>query len=423
MLGGPGSRFPLRVSANGRHFVSADGRPFPIVGCAGWCAATALSAANQLVYLDDLKTRRFTAVLCEFPEILFSTGSANDFDGDSPWTGTAFQSSLNSTYWAKRQTFTRAALAREIVVFLNPAYVGIGGEGFSAAMTSASNAQMESYGQSFGALFKDEPNVVIHLSGDVLVSSTIRDRVEALRTGIASAAPKFQLYSEHYSRTNSAHDQPEPWHTWDFVYSSPPGSPFSHVETLAGWNSSPTMPALLTEGCYEADGTDDTPLDMRRQIWGSFLFGSCGHIYGHNLIWQFASGWETALAADGRVAMRYFRDFLDSVAWWLRVPDATDSAGDGGAFISSNRGTLASTSHIPACIASDASWAAAYFPTGSTAGSKTVQHSVIGGRFNIDWLNVRSGAYTPVASNQANTGTTSVTAPDTNDWLLVARRI
>ncbi len=82
----------------------------------------------------------------------------------------------------------------------------------------------------------------------------------------------------------------------------------NHPRMLARWNDH--------RGRYDAS-------EVRHQAWLSVLAGSCGHVYGHNSIWQFfepgvreginkpAVPWPEALHAEGAKQMRHLRWFLD----------------------------------------------------------------------------------------------------------------
>lgn len=416
---GPARAFtgPLRASPNHRYLVDGRGQPFFVHGEAGWASITNLSEADAVAYLDDLARRRFNAVMVELIEHKFSANPPANALGVKPFSGVAFQSTPSTAYMAHVRWFVQQAAQRGIVVFANPAYLGWGGgeEGWHQELEAASTAQARSWGAFVGSSLAQERNLVWHLFGDFDPPS--HAKTNDVQAGLAAAAPSLTLFAHHFERGKSSTDAREPWLTWNYVYPPPVG--YMHVEVLTGYNAAPVVPQLLGEGYYEADPQLPTTEDVRRQAWGALTSGAAGHFYGHRHLWAFGNGfepsdWRKALDAPGRQQMAFVEGFFQKRAWWLLEPDQNDS------FVTAGRGNRDSASYVTAALATDRSWGLLYLP--GRSGPVTVNRAKLSGRLSASWFDPRTGKTTPIGSF-ANTGSQQLTAPDSNDWVLVLETI
>src|SRR5438552_925287 len=53
---------PLKISPNGRYFMTADGQPFFWLGDTGWLLFSKLTRENAIKYLDDRKQKGFNVI-------------------------------------------------------------------------------------------------------------------------------------------------------------------------------------------------------------------------------------------------------------------------------------------------------------------------------------------------------------------------
>lgn len=287
-------------------------------GEAAWSAMTNLSDADQITYLNNAAAKKFNVIMLELFEHQFSANHPNDASGNAPWTGTAYQSSLGSAYMARVSTFIRAAAARGIMCCINPAYAGFGGgsEGWHTEVTAASQAQRRAAGLAIGNALKAEPNIMWMKFGDYDPPS--HTPYDDIFTGITNSGDLHTLVGNHYTTDESSHDGVGSY-TWDYVYRYG-GVVSSDVD--AGWAAN-AGPVLLGEAWYELENSS-TALDIRRQAWGAFCAGACGHFYGHRDIWGFGNGlfqtgtWQDACNNVGSVAaareqMAFLRSLIASL--------------------------------------------------------------------------------------------------------------
>ena len=416
----PRSGFANALRATGRYFVDGNGTPFLLHGTTAWSGIVNLSAANATTYLDNVQSNGFNALIVNYIDTAFGVNVPNDTSGNAPFSGTAFQSSLGAAYLANALSFISKCSDRGIQVFINPAYLGFdgGAQGWYTDTQAASNAQMTSYGQSIGAQLSAYGNIVYHLFGDYNPPSNAR--VDALQSGLATTDTAHPLFATHYGPDVSGYDDPTSWMSWDWIYRY---GGFVQQQVLAGYNATPTMPVVLAEGWYEGEN-GATELDIRRQAWGAWTSGACGHFYGGRDEWGFGNGlfqvgtWQNWInnvggVAPARVQMGHLKSFLTGRSWWLLSPDQTST------FITAGRGTITTNSYVTAAFSSDDSWGCAYLPTGSTGGAITVDRTEFSAAFNWTWYNPRTGGTSGGANGVANTGTQNFTAPDGNDWVWV----
>lgn len=404
---------PYRASADHRYLVDAQGAPFFVHGEAAWSSLVNLGKADATTYLDDCRARGFNALLVNLIEHRFSANPPANASGVKPFSGVAFQSTPQAAYIDHARWFVREAAARDIVVFLNPAYLGINGgdEGWHQELEAASSSAAQSWGSFVGTQLSPYKNVVWHLFGDFDPPS--HGRTSSVQAGIALSSSQYGLFSHHFARGTSSHEHREPWLSWNYLY--PPAVGYMHAETLSGYQATPTIPQILGEAYYERDPQLPTTEDVRRQAWGALTSGAAGHFYGNRNIWAFGNGfepadWRAALNDPGRQQMVHVKAFFTARSWWLLKPDTTNG------LVTSGRGTFDSARYVTAALASDRSWGVVYVPGG--AGAVTINRARLAGAFRASWFDPRSGSYSLIAS-LPNTGSQTFAKPDANDWVLL----
>jgi len=109
-----------------------------------------------------------------------------------------------------------------------------------------------------------------------------------------------------------------------------------HLLTTS-YNSSPKLPLINGEVCYEGIGEACRQEVVRFMFWVSFLSGACGHTYGANGIWQVNTKekpfgpsphgmnwgntpWEVAYQLPGSYQLGLAKSFLMRYEWWRFEP-------------------------------------------------------------------------------------------------------
>lgn len=412
---------PLTVSANGRYLIDQNGVPFLLAGedCASLIAQG--TNANIITYLDNRKAKGFNAVWANLLEHKFSTNAPNNIDNVAPFSGTAFQSSENDTYFQRADYLLAQAAARGIVVLLFPLYLGFGGgdEGWAVEVEAASTAQMQAWGTWVGNRYTGTPNIVWVVGADVdtdTLPAGTKAKVDAFAVALKAADPNH-LFTFHSVRGQMAIDDwpSSSWLNLNDIYTT-------YLNTASGAVSayavSGPLPFFQIEGYYENENSMTTQ-GLRAQVYWTILGGGCGHLFGNSAIWNLGAlggDWAAALGAAGSLSMQRAYAFFKSINWWTLVPDSAH------AFLTVGYGTIGTADFAGAAKDAGGTLAVLYMPDNRTM---TVDVSQMAGTITCRWLDPTNGTYTAdAASPLANSGTHDFSRASANaggdaDWALV----
>jgi hypothetical protein len=333
------TRFPLQVSADGRHLADRSGRPFLIVGDTAWSLVGQLGEDDAARYLDDRSRRGFTAIIVNLIEHKFATKAPANRDGVQPFRSPGDFTHPNAAYFDTAYRIVSMAERRGIAVWLCPAYLGWDGgdEGFYAEIVKAGPAALREYGRFVGERFKDLPNIVWMLGGDFALSPAQRWLADDLAAGLRDGGAR-QLTTAHGGQTPAvATFGARPWLAIETVYSY---KEELAPELLAAYRAEPVRPNVLIESTYEGEH-DATPAQIRRQAWTAMLSGAAGQFFGNNPIWHFdgptlfpfMGDWRQALDSIGSRDMARLGAFFRARAWHALAPQShlvMSSPVDGG---------------------------------------------------------------------------------------------
>jgi hypothetical protein len=422
-------RGPLRVSADGRRLVHADGTPFFWLGDTAWELFHRLTREEADAYLDDRARKGFTViqavVLAEFDGL----GTPNRY-GDTPLRG-ADPTRPDEAYFRHVDHVVAGAERRGMLVGLLPTWGdkfnrkwGVGPEIFTPANARA-------YGEWLGRRYRDRQIVWI-LGGDRIPESDaqvaiVRAMAEGLRAGDGGA--HLMTYHPMGGQSSSRFFHRDAWLAFD-MFQSGHGAPnianYRMVE--ADLALAPPKPVIDGEPRYEDHPIDWKPekgwfdaWDVRQAAYWALLAGAAGHTYGNHDIWQFLSPrqpaissartpWTEALHHPGATQVGYARRLFESRPFLELVPDQSvlAAAPDSGA------------GHQRAARGRDGGWAMAYTPLGRPLAVR--MDAVRGPTARAWWFDPRTGAATALGEMRAQ-GTRTFDPPGDagrgNDWVLV----
>ena len=325
--GGSNASFPLDVSSDGRHLVGANGESFLMTGDAAWSLMVALDRNETEDYLEDRRRRGFNTVLVNVIERGF--GGPENAQNDEPFTTPNDFTTPNEDYWQHADWVIERAAAKDMLVLLAPAYLGIGcgSQGWCQQMLDQPVSAMESYGRFLGDRYRNRTNLLWVHGGDTRASDHgVASRVNALANAIISRAPNH-LHTGHCSRNHSGIDcYDEPWLDVNNTYSNC-GDSLEAVH--ADFERNPAQVFFHIEGNYENSGASLGCL-IDQYAW-SVIGGGVGHVFGNTPIWRFGAGWEGELDSDGSQAMGHLEDLFESRAWFRLRPDLDGDVLVGGA--------------------------------------------------------------------------------------------
>lgn len=418
--------FPTTVSANGRYIKDQFGNPWMMHGEAAWCLEVNPSLVQAQTYLADRASRGVNLVMVETFDhhVTLNTAPANYYN-QSPFTGTAFQSTLNEAYWQNVDEIVNYAAAKGITVMLFVAYLGYnhGVGGWWSELAAASNAQVQTYGGYLGTRYKDKSNIIWAVGGDYTPTATEKDRYDHIMIGIQATGDTHLATGHNNAPADAAADYDAySWFTLNAIYAYDP----SVVATAAtGYNRSTHRPTFDIENRYENYSAGAYTLaEIRRGQWQTVLVGGLGgHIVGNEDIWTFGFNtgyggdydWQSALS-DVSIThshqIKVLFDDLTSTKWIELAPDLTDTFLTSGESSGATQAAASFSTHIGLVYV-------------ATTGSITVDLTEISAHVNVlaKWFDPTNGAYTSVGTFATSAGHTfthpGANAAGDNDWVLV----
>jgi hypothetical protein len=410
--------YPLKLSSDNSYLVDQGNQPFFINGDSAWSLIAQLSEVDADTYLSDRALKGFNLVLTELIEHKFSKNAPANIAGQAPFTTAGDFNTPNESYFSHADWVINKAAEKGIVMLLDPLYLGsgCGDEGWCAEVRASSLTTMRNYGRYVGNRYKNFPNIIWLIGGDVdPVAEGVASKVREFVAGVQEADPNH-LFTAHNARDQAAMDvwTTESWLNINNTYTS--GNEYQAA--LTQYNRTGAKPFFLIESNYENEH-GSTPLSLRRQAYWTVLSGgNAGHIFGNCPIWHFnaPSGssfctnntWKSQLSSTGSITLAYLGRLFLSRAFYKLEPDQTHSV--------LTAGYQSSTNYAAAARVSDGSTVIAYIPTNRTV---TINLSQVSGTSaRAWWFNPRTAAASLINSYPTS-GTMNFTSPDTNDWVLV----
>jgi hypothetical protein len=425
----------------------ASNQPFPILGRTAWFLLS-LGKADYGAFLDDTVAKGFTAV--ELHVVNHDDrGNRPPFANDGtllPFTnsvdGAAWDGSLSvapdftkpdEAYWRFVDEFIGECEARNLAVFLFPAYVGFdgGSQGWMTAMTANGPERMRAYGAFIADRYRTRPNIVWMLGGDhgsgIHAFTSEQVAVEqAMVDGMLSVTGQQSLqFAAEWHSESIGSDQPtfDRYLTLNGAYSHS-GETATQMRRAYADSSQGIRPAFLVEGAYDEEGPDGTNSNSnatqptRRFVWRAWLNGIAGYIQGNGYLWPFQPGWASHLNSQGQQDLARLNAFIRSIRWSELVPDGLGTI---GTLVTEGQGLIDQDNYVAAAATPDGSLLVAYFGP-SHASSVTIDMSKLRGPARVRWFDPTSGEYVEVGT-VPNSGNLNFTPPAANsagdgDWVL-----
>jgi len=335
----------LRISANKRFFMTADGKPFFWLGDTGWLLLSRLNNEEADRYLEDRRKKGFNVI-----QVMVVHGLGDvDAAGDSALVGhnLAKPKDVPGGYWDHLEYVIDKAADKGIYVALVPVWGGVVKQGKIGA------AAGKAYAQFLAGRYKKKSNIVWMNGGDIK-GSDFQDTWNAIGATLRVQDPGHLITYHPFGRTSSSewfHQQS--WLDFNSVQS---GHRSYEQDTAAGehnygednwryiradYGRKPVKPVLDAEPSYEGipHGLHDTTQprwgadDVRRYAYWSVFAGACGFTYGDNSVMQMlrptdkgsAYGakefWFDALGDQGAGQMGFLKRLVLSKPYFERRPD------------------------------------------------------------------------------------------------------
>jgi hypothetical protein len=435
-----GSSYPLRVSANRRYLIDAQGKPFLMVGDSAWSLLVNLNMADTSYYLHSRATNGFNTVMCSLISVPYTGGRSDGtmLNGTAPFTnyvnGQFDLAAVNPAYLSAVSNVVLMAATNGLILMIDPLDTG----GLLACARTNGPAKCLAYGQMLGNYFGNFTNVVWQSGNDYNYDDPQIVADDACMTnivwGIKITAPA-QLHTANISGTTVTSDGMLNTNWWPLLDLT---EVYTWAETydmaLSAYSRTNFRPAILGEAHYEAeyqgwplppayyDYDSGTPPVIRRQIYWTMTCGGCGHLYGHHDIWTFTGAWKAELNTAAVQHLNRATAFFSALRWWDLVPDTNHAVLKSGYGTYDGHGQVSTNDYATAARTLNGAVAVVYVPTVRTI---TVDLSTMVGPVTVRWFDPTSASfYTIGGSPLPNSGVQDFTPPGSNgsgdgDWLLL----
>lgn len=428
----------LKVSANARYLVHADGTPFFYLADTAWELFHCLDRAEAIRYLENRQQKRFTVIQAVALAELDGLNHPNAY-GDKPLLnnnpatpdttpGADPNDAAQYDYWDHVDFIVDEAQKRGLTIGLLPTWGDKwnkrGGQG--PEVFTPENAAL--YGEWIGRRYRAKPIIWI-LGGDRTVENEAHLAImRALAGGIQKGDGGRHLITFHPvgGRSSAEWFHNDTWLSFNMQQTGHCTNTDVWNRIERDYNRTPTKPVIDGEPLYEdhpicfnakANGYSDA-YEIRKFAYWDIFAGAAGHTYGNHSIWQMHAPawrgvngptgyWYDAADHPGAAQMQYVRQLIESRPYLSRVPDQSllaSNARNGTNRLQATRGD---------------GYAFIYSPFGDPF---TVQMGKIsGGTIQASWFDPRQGTSLP-AGRWPNNGTREFTPPASgrgNDWILV----
>ena len=349
----------LQVSDNGRYLQHENGTPFFWMGETGWLLPEKLNRDEASYYLSHCREAGFNVVQVQ---TVNGVPAINDYGQFSFPDGFNFKN-INKKgvygYWDHMDYIIKTAEKNGIYIGM----VCIWGNLVKAGLMNEEEAK--AYGTFLAERYKDSPNIIWFIGGDV--RGDIKPEVWNTLARTIKSIDKNHLMTFHpFGRTSSIywfHDAE--WLDFNMFqsghrrYDQTRGDGDNTAEAAVAednWRyveaalaKTPAKPVIDGEPSYEEipQGLHDPSEpwwkapDVRRYAYWSVFAGSFGHTYGHNSIMQMVKPatnggygatktWYDALKDPGFNQMKHLKNLMLSFPFFERVPDQSIISGENG---------------------------------------------------------------------------------------------
>lgn len=341
----------LRVTPDGRHLETVEGKPFFMLADTAWELFHRLKDDEAALYLKKRAAQGFNVIfavaLAEFDLSVPDAHGNPQLQNNDP-------TKPNEAYFARIDAIVKKAGELGMYVGFLPTWGDKWNMQWGKGPEIFTPANARAYGEWLGRRYADAPLIWI-LGGDRAVDTDAhRAIIRAMAEGLRKGDGGKHLISFHPNGSSNSSDYwpDEKWldfHQFQSGHRLAKDKP-NYEYNLRNRSLKPVKPTLDGEPRYEDHPVRGVPdegsiwydaFDVRQAAWWDVCSGSCGHTYGDHNIWQmWAPGrepifhartpWQKALDHDGAVQMGHMRAFFESLDWQKLEPRDDLLAGDKG---------------------------------------------------------------------------------------------
>jgi len=355
----PWANGKLVVDESGRYLKQANGAPFFWLGDTGWLMPARLDRDEVEYYLEQCSKKGFNMVQIMLMHTIPEINTYGQWALPDGFNFKNIDKKGVYGYWDHIDFILRTAERKGIYIGM----VCLWGTPVSKGLVSEKDAQ--AYGKFLADRYKNNPNIVWFIGGDIRgdVKPTVWHTLA--RTIKANDENHLMTFHPRGRTTSAVWFNDAEWLDFNMFQSghrrygqrlgdgdytiqeNTEEDNWRYVEK--SFAMKPLKPTVDGEPVYEEipQGLHDTtqPLwnanDIRRYAYWSVFAGSFGHTYGHNSIMQMLKNgvggaygatkpWYDALKDPGMNQMKYLKNLMLTFPYFDRVPDQTVIAGTNG---------------------------------------------------------------------------------------------
>jgi hypothetical protein len=344
----------LKVSANKRHLVTADGKPFFWLGDTGWELFHKLNKEEATMYFKKRADQGFNVIQAVALAELDGLHSPNAY-GNIPLINDD-PIKPNEKYFQYIDSLIDIAASYHLYIALLPTWGDkLFKDSWGRGQEIFNPVNAFSYGKWIGNRFKNKTNIIWIIGGDRDPRKNSQD-VEVWRNmakgvieGVGNADNALFTFHPQPKSTGSSSEwfHNDDWLDVNMLQTG-------HCRDTEVWETvsndykrTPTKPVVNGESIYE-----EMPVcfnakelgyanayDTRKAAYLSVFAGACGHTYGCGPVIFFGEkgsnffanlhGWKESLDFTGANEMKYLRTLIESRPMLDRIPDQTMLVNEG----------------------------------------------------------------------------------------------
>ncbi len=401
----------LKISADHRFILQADGQPFFYLGDTAWELFHRLNREEAERYLKDRAGKGFTVIQAVAIAELDGHTDPNpygflplqDLDPAKP----DVREGPNNDYWDHVDYIVDKAGSLGLMIGFLPTWGRYWHDKVKEGKPLFTESNAAVYGEWLGRRYKDKPILWI-LGGDRGVESDEQRAIlRAMAQGLRRGDEGRHLITLHPpgGAGSSKWFHEEEWLDFNMRQNGHTPEFTGHYDqTRADYNRMPIKPVIDGEPIYEDHPVSfnaknfghSIAADVRRPLYWDLFSGACGHTYGHHSVWQMwqpgrtpINGpllpWFEAIQQPGAAQMQYARRLLESRPFLTRIPD--DAVLLTNAVPTSVPG--AGRYRYVATRDAEGSYAMVYAPVGRPF--RVAMQKIKGSRARAWWFNPRNG--------------------------------
>lgn len=421
--------FPLKLSADNRHLVDQNNKPFLINSVSSWSLGAAVPTMKEVCeYLDSVKIKggvnsimmAVTSIASQQGEI---TRNNNYCWGEvCPFrSGTDF-SHPNEAYFDHIGEIIDAARSRDMLIILGVSYLGYEEvDGWQDEIVANGPEKCRDFGRYLGGKFKDRSNIIWFAGGDYdpleRGPGLQKNHLEQL-FGVKDSIPNSLWMAHWHGAVQGGHPEGV-WATeepgfaaymdinsyYAFTYTATYTHDIKYYNTR--FNGRPKMTHHM-DMAYETE-ENGSPAQIRARAYWALCSGVAGSSFCHAVWWKFRE-WKSYMNTQGTLDNKRWFEFSISRPWYKLIPDTAHVT------MTSGMGIFGSDDYACAARAIDGSTIIAYLPSSRLV---TIELSKLSGSHaKAWWYNPVTGLAT-LSGTYRTRGTRQFTPPSGGDWLLV----